>query len=368
MNKKISFLILFCLLVIKSLATNMMDVKSTSLEISDIKWVYLQFSSDVKYADMGTEDIQVEITKIPSIIRIKSQVAVFEKTSITIITLDGIVHTFDLHYHQNPSFIACQVNGNELTAINPYPIELSHRQTSHIIFPTKVLDIQSGNENVIADYAEEIDNIIKCKSISEGFISFDETSLTIITEDKIIYPFLVTYKIDPELVNIQMTDGSHQQNAIFSYLSINEPQMQNFGKQIIEKGSVIKNIGSISDKIFFSLYGIYVKNDVMMLYLNIENNSKIDYEIDFIKCYVTNKKTNRKQSYQADEKEPLFTYSQPDRKIIPINNKEAIIFFYKKFTIPNKHNLRIELFEKNGGRHLKFTVSHKNLLQAKHLE
>ena len=369
MSKSITFLSLFLLFISMDLkSSSMVSVESTPLEISDIIWVYLQFNSDVKYADMGTEQIQVEISKVPSILRIKSNIINFNKTSITIITLDGKVHTYDLHYKQKPSNIAYQVTNKELHPINPYHIELSHQQTSHIIFPTKVIDIQSGNDLVIFDHAEEIDNIIKCKSISAGFESFDETSITVISEDKILYPFLVSYKEYPELINIQINDGIHKQEAIFSSLSINEPQIRDLGEKIVKKGCVINNIGTMDNKMSFSLLGIYVKDDVMMFYLNIENPTKIDYEIDFIKCYVINKKTNRKQSYQANEKEPLFTYSQPERKVIPANERQAIVFFFRKFTIPNKHKILVELFEKNGGRHLKFSIPYKNLLQAKHLE
>lgn len=369
MNKITTLLALLLMLTTTEInSASMVSVESTPLEISDIKWVYLQFSSDVKYADMGTEQIQVEISKVPSIIRIKSNEFNFHQTSITVITLDGRVHTYDLHYQKDPSNIAYQVTNNELHPIEPFHIELSHRQTSHIIFPSKVIDIQSGNDQVIFDHAEEIDNIIKCKSISAGFESFEETSITIISEEKVLYPFLVKYKEYPNLINIQMTDGQHKQEAIFSSLSINEPQLQNMGKKIIEKGCIIKNIGTMNHKMAFSLFGIYVKEEVMMFFLNIENPSKIDYEIDFIKCYIINKKTNRKQSYQANEKEPLFTYTQPERKTIPANEKQPIVFFFKKFTIPNKHKIHVELFEKNGGRHLKFAIPYKKLLQAKHLE
>ena len=369
MNKFISILALLLLLTSTDIySASMVSVESIPLEISNIKWVYLQFNSNVKYADMGTEQIQVEISKVPSIIRIKSNETYFPQTSITVITLDGRVHTYDLHYKKDPSNIAYQVTNDELHSIEPYHIELSHRQTSHIIFPSKVIDIQSGNDQVIFDHAEEIDNIIKCKSISAGFESFEETSITVISEEKVLYPFLVRYKEYPNLINIQMIDGQHKQDAIFSSLSINEPEMQNMGEKIIEKGCIIKNIGTMDNKMTFSLFGIYVKDDVMMFYLNIENPTKIDYEIDFIKCYIINKKTNKKQAYQANEKEPLFTYTQPERKIIPANEKQPIIFFYKKFTIPNKHKIHVELFEKNGGRHLKFTIPYKKLLQAKHLE
>ncbi|MEE3483477.1 MAG: conjugative transposon protein TraN [Bacteroidales bacterium] len=346
---------------------HIVNVKGVPLQISDVKWVYLQFASDVKYADMGTSEIVVESTNVPSILRIKSNVPIFEKTCITVITFDGLVHSFDLQYHQNPDVIAYQVKNKEMIPINSYHIELSHTQTTHIIFPTKVIDIGSGHSNVIAECAESIDNIIKCKSITAGFPHYKETSLTIITHDKTIYPFIIRYNEYPSMVNIQMSESEQPTEAIFSSISINEPEMQTIGEEIIQKGCGLRNYGSIEGKMSFSLYNIYVKNDVMMFHLHIENLSKVDYEVDFIKSYIVNKKTTKKRSYQADEKNPLFTYSQPNHSLIKAKQQQSVVLFFKRFTIPNKHNLFFELFEKNGGRHLKFTIPYRLLLQASQL-
>ena len=346
----------------------MNGLKSDELPVSDVKWVYLKFSSDVKYADMGSDDIVLEKTNVPSILRVKSEVTAFEKTTVTVITLDGIVHTYALVYQLSPVSIAYTISKDGMIPIPSKSIELSHRQTSHIIFPERVLDVKTGCDSIIADWADGIDNIIKCRTISHGFDYFEETSLTLITESHEVFPFVVTYKEYPEVVNLNFQEkGDEKSEAIFSSLSINEPAMQEYGEQVVAKGYDVRNLGVIKDKMSFSLYGIYVHEDVMMFYLSVENQAKIDYEIDFIKSYIVNKKTTKNQAYQADEKVPLFTYRANVSDVIPANGKYAVVFFFKRFTIPDKHSLYFEVFEKNGGRHLKFTVPHKSLLEAKTL-
>jgi hypothetical protein len=143
--------------------------------------------------------------------------------------------------------------------------------------------------------------------------------------------------------------------------------MRTYAKQVLNKGCVLRNIGDYRDKMSFSIYGIYVKEDVMMFYLNMENLSKVDYEVDFIKNYIVNKKTTKKQAYQADEKIPLFVYEESENQLIPARESKSVVLFFKRFTIPRKHNMYFELFERNGGRHLKFTLSNKTLLDAKKL-
>ena len=172
-------------------------------------------------------------------------------------------------------------------------MDLSHRQTSHIVFPTKILDVTVGSDSIIADLADGIDNIIKCKSLSAGFDYFEESSLTIITEDHSIYPFVIKYEEYPEIINYHLAGENTRSDALFSSLSINEPAMQSCGQKVLDQGCVLRNYGVINNKMSFSLQGIFVHEDVMMFSIAVDNMSKIDYEIDFIKNYVINKKTTK---------------------------------------------------------------------------
>ena len=364
-NRKLYLCIFFCFYFPALFAVNLVGSKTDSLEISDTKWLYLKFNSDIKYADMGTEDIRIEKSVIPSILRIKSEIPYFESTSITIITMDGIVHTFILNYGTNLPFIAFQVS-DVRSEIPFYEIELSHKQTSHLIFDKKVVEVSAGVDTIIAEQAEGIDNVIKCKSIASGFESFDETSLTIVTEDGNLYPFVITYKESPDVVNYNISNES-QVEAIFSDYSLREPEMKNLAKKILKEGTQLRNLGVMENKMVFGLRSIFVHNDVMMFFLDVQNNSQVDYEIDFIKSYVINKRTSKKQAFQTDEKSPIYIYSESVSERIAAKGSYSVVFFFRRFTIPDKHNLFFELFEKNGGRHIKFTVPNKVLLNAKHL-
>ena len=142
-NRKLYLCIFFCFYFPALFAVNLVGSKTDSLEISDTKWLYLKFNSDIKYADMGTEDIRIEKSVIPSILRIKSEIPYFESTSITIITMDGIVHTFKLNYGTNLPFIAFQVS-DVRSEIPFYATVLSHKQTSHLIFDKKVVEVSAG--------------------------------------------------------------------------------------------------------------------------------------------------------------------------------------------------------------------------------
>ena len=76
MIKKLLFTILSILYICNPVLSQSttVGVGKISLEISDTKWVYLKFPAKIKYADMGTDDILVEKTKVDNILRVKSVV------------------------------------------------------------------------------------------------------------------------------------------------------------------------------------------------------------------------------------------------------------------------------------------------------
>jgi hypothetical protein len=53
---------------------------------------------------------------------------------------------------------------------------------------------------------------------------------------------------------------------------------------------------------------------------------------------------------------------------LPAHHLQERVLFFNRFTIPKQRMLYFELFEKNGGRHLLFPVSNKELLKARKLQ
>ncbi|MBR5373272.1 MAG: DUF4138 domain-containing protein [Paludibacteraceae bacterium] len=340
------------------------------LGVSDVKWVYLKFKSDISNIDHGTDDIQIERTSVSSIARIRSRVPRFVETHVTFITKDGEVHTFHVHYEQNPGVVAANVRGKTLgeeDVIRPLKVELSDDRTSHITFPHKVVDMSVGCDSAIIDHVPNTDNMVMAKCYPYDTNLFKETSLTVVTEDKNIYAFDVVYKEVPEVLNFSVDDAD-KRGTVFSVINVNETDMRTLGELVISKGAQM-NRGIMDGKMTFALQGIFIKDDVAMFHLAIANGSQIDYDIDFIKCYITNRKNLKKQAMQIDDITPLYEFVQNDKSLfVPANSTYHTVLFFKRFTIPDKHNLFFEVFEKNGGRHLQFTISNHDLLSAKVLK
>lgn len=371
-------LLLFPVLSVMAESLNQKGAKKIRLDISDVKWVYLQFPAKINYVDMGTEDIVAEkVADVENILRIKSEIPVFENTTLTAITKDGKIYTLDLYYKKNPQSIALNMKEIKDSITNDHylnesKIELSSIRTSHISYSgnEKVIDVTVGSDSIIAGKITDLNNVVQAKRIGE-FDVLNETSLHVVTKDgngKIrIYPHIITANENPQNVNITI-NTTEEDKATFSLASMNEVEMDAYGEAVVKQGTILNNIGVSSNKMLFCLRGLFIKDDILMFHLYLQNNSQIPYEIEFIRSYIQNKKKGKKQTSQDIEKVPIYVYKTNESELVDGNSGYSAVFFFQRFTVPDKHQFYFEAFEKNGGRHLKFTASNREILDARKIE
>ena len=363
MKRKVFFMI-FMAFHLLCLAQN--GIKPIRFKMNDRKYMFLQFPSEIRYADMGSQDLTAEKCQ-NTVLKLKAEIPYFDKTNLSVVTTDGKYYSFIVEYDPAPSFIAVRMEGvkdtiGENNVIPSTNIEVSDLNTTHIILPTKVVDIAIGHEEVISEKAEEIDNIVKIKSAVDENEEFFQTSVTVVTADGNIYPMVVDYAKNPKRMSISFAkDG----NAMFQGVNVNDENMRKMSEWIIERGQFINDLGNEDYKMVFQLYSIFTDQDVIAFHLRAHNSSKIDYAIDFVKAYIADKKITKKTAMQEEEIYPIYSYYSDAGRVIHGRNDIDIVLFYKKFTIPQKRILYFELFEENGGRHIKFTAPNKAIIKAK---
>ena len=364
-------LALLILIVCATSACAQSNIKPISLKMNDIKYLLLDFPAEIKYADLGSEDVVAEKSVHGNILKIKAGIPYFEKTNISVVTTDGKYHSFVVEYDANPKYLAIRMKEvkdsiSERDIIKSTHIEVSDMKTSHLIFPGKVDEICLGSDNIISEKAERIDNIVKVKSTTDNVDEFLQTSITIVTEDGKIYPMTVDYNKSPNQMSISF--GDQKNKAFFRGVNVNDESMEQMAKWILEQGMKINSIGSQDFKMTFQLNSIYTDQDIIAFNLHIINNSRIDYGIDFVKAYIRDKKISKKTAMQEDEINPIYAYYTDQEKVIHGKGDYNVVLFYKKFTIPEKRILFFELFEANGGRHIKFSAPNRSIIKAEVIE
>lgn len=257
--------------------------------------------------------------------------------------------------------------------IPSYYLEVTYDKTVHLIFPSAISYIDLGSSNIIAGKADGAENVLRVKAAVKDFK--EETNFSVITDEGCFYSFIVDYAENPSKLNIEMKDFIHDgkrvnrpNNSMEIYLSELgdvSPQIVQMAMEKIYKTNrkKIKNVKSNQFGIEFMLRGIFSHNGMLYLHTEIKNTTDIPYDIDFLVFKIVDKKVAKRTAIQETIIKPVRAYNH--LTCVSGKTSECTVFAFEKFTIPDKKQLVVELFEKNGGRHQRFAIKNGDLTKAR---
>ena len=256
--------------------------------------------------------------------------------------------------------------------IPPHALEVAFNKTTHVIFPSEIVYVDLGDENLVAGLADGAKNVLRVKSAVKSFKT--ETNLTVITDDGCFFTFNVKFAKEPLLLNIEMTDFIHDGEAVNRPNNAQEIYLERLGQEspmlvkLIMKSIYkqnrreIKHIGSKRFGVQFILKSIYTNNGLLYFHTELKNTSNIAFDIDYISFKIVDKKVVKRTAMQEQVLEPL----RAQNYVTVVNGKksERTVFALEKFTIPDDKQLVIEVAEKEGGRNQSFVVENGDIVRA----
>lgn len=253
--------------------------------------------------------------------------------------------------------------------LEPFKLEVTYNKTTHLIFPSPIRYVDLGSENLIANKAEDVGNVLRIKAGINGFE--EETNFSVITQDGKFYNFDVLYSPYPNTLNYdllklrQTQEKEYSTDVQFEELkgnssSLNEAIM----KTLYENPKrTITHIGTKSFGILFLLKSLYVYEAKFYFIFQMTNKSNISYDIDFINFKIADKKNLKRTIIQEKILTPLRIY--PIINAVSNQASSNVLYLLDQFTLFDDQILEIEVFEKNGGRHQKIEVENIDLINAK---
>jgi conjugative transposon TraN protein len=340
------------------------------------KTLHIVFPSEIKYFDNGSDNIAAApADNVPNVLRIKAQEEDFAGvTNVSVVCADGLFYSYAVSYIAEPEITAINALKpapvlNPDDVILPYKLQVSNKRT-HLIFPTKVIYIDLGSPSISVEKVTTATNIIKVFIPDSIPVPFPETNLTAITEDNKLYTFNVSYSETPESYNILVGAETEAQKpgnalAIFDNNKLNDTDLKSLGERCIESSRKIYHLGIAQNSMNFTIDNIFIRENLIFFVLSIENKSNISYDIDFTKFMVKDKKRLKKTAVQETELIPVHTHNY--KSVIEGKQSNRFVFVFEKFTIPDKKILTGEMYEKNGGRHMKITIENSDIINSKTL-
>ncbi|MCU7618448.1 conjugative transposon protein TraN [Chryseobacterium sp. PBS4-4] len=253
--------------------------------------------------------------------------------------------------------------------LEPYKMEVTYNKTTHLIFPSPIRYVDLGSENLIANKAEDVGNVLRIKA---GIRDFEEeTNFSVITQDGKFYNFDVFYSSYPDTLNYDLLKLQRQHEKEYSTevlledlkgesASLTELLMKTLHEN--PKGS-IKHVGSKSFRIHFLLNSLYIHEGKFYFVLKLRNKSNLPYDIDFVSFKIIDKKNFKRTVVQDKVLTPIRQYLVT--KTINHQSDEKVVYLLDQFTLLEDQILEIEVYEREGGRHQKVRVKNKDLISAK---
>lgn len=259
-----------------------------------------------------------------------------------------------------------------------YPLGVSDLKTIHVVFPSEIKEVDAGTADVIAQITESFNNVLRIKANTNKH--FSETNLTVLTADGGLYSFITNYNPDPEVLNINIGNNLTSDVLSSKDLGINQFLKSNYliaalnqsaneikfsMQKANESKPFIRNTGVRNQTTSAFLKRVYTHNGMMYFSIEIFNDSEIAYSIDFIKLYIKDKQVLKRMTLQEEELKIADRF--PSDNILEAKTSNIICIATPIRTISEDKEFEIEVYEQNGGRHLRFSISPKIISKAKTL-
>ncbi len=254
------------------------------------------------------------------------------------------------------------VCSNSILAQKPLDtIYANDKKNVALFFPNPIRQGITGAEHFVFTYNREKEQFFGLLQAKPGV----ESNLLIINNDGSIFSYIVSYKKQLSKLNYFIPEskriGNERpiiENPIQKETLNNKANYyQRFCSYLVDRKQRIRRLKKRNEDITLRIENIVFDKEELYFVIEIENNSSLDYDLNFLNLSILTRKRGKKKSLQSIYKEPVFKYNVPLK--IKENETKKLVYVLSKFSISNERLVILELNEKNGERNLKLKVSNK---------
>lgn len=353
-------MLIMLLLPLNLAAQEQKTIGSETIYVTFDKTKHIVLPSQISNISYGREDFIVaeRVESVPNIVRITAQEENFSgNTNLSIICDDGSVYSYDIRYLPSGMLDTGNViyaTGSKQSRL--YDVAVNMSNTTQMFFPNDIIYCRQGNEETFG--IEYYNNML---TVSTTFESYPTSNLFVVDKEKNCYE--ITLHNDTASSYIYNFDDGRR---FIAHVDVNTIEMDNLIGQLHKKKRNIFSVGTIKNRFEMSLANLYVYDDYIFFVFDIKNFSNIDYDVDFLQCYLHDEKKTKRTVQQDVPYDPVdqkdFTNS------IKGKSENRFVLAFRKFTIPDDKVFVIEMFEKNGGRHMQLSIENVYILGAENLK
>lgn len=196
-----------------------------------------------------------------------------------------------------------------------------------------------------------------------------ESNLLVIDAGGSVYSYILKYKKQLSRLNhfVRSTERIGTEIRDIS-VTAKETELQkkqldkdthylNFCSYLLGRKQKIRRLKTRNQGILLSIENIVFNQNELYFVIQIENESSLDYDVNFLNLSVKTRQKGEKKSMQTLVKEPIFKYKTPVK--IKEGQSARLVYVFPKFSLSNDRHVLVELNEGRGERDLLLKVSHR---------
>lgn len=234
-----------------------------------------------------------------------------------------------------------------------------------LFFPEPIRQGITGSDNFVFTYNREKEQYFGLLQAKPG----KESNLLVVNRNGSIFSYIVRYKKQLSKLNyfipLSSSIGNEKPLVIESIQNVTSEESidnstyyyQKFGSYLLDRKQHIGRIKKRNEGIVLSVENIVFDKEELYFVIQIENNSALDYDLNFLDLSIETRQKGKRKSLQRLYQEPVYKHNLPTK----IAESETVRFIYvlPKFSLSNDRRAILELNEKDGERNIELKISHR---------
>jgi hypothetical protein len=232
-----------------------------------------------------------------------------------------------------------------------------------LFFPKPIRQGITGSDNFVFTYNREKEQYFGLLQAKPGV----ESNLLVLNGDGSIYSYILRYKKQLSKLNyfipLSNSIGNEKTKIDLPILPKEEQQLNNANyyfracRYLLNNKQPIRTLQKRNDGVVLSVKNIVFDKEELYFVIQIENNSTLDYDFNFLKLSVETRQKGKKKSLQRLYQEPIYTYNLPSK--IAEGKMIQFVYVLPKFSLSNYRRAVLEINEKDGERNIELKISHR---------
>lgn len=256
-----------------------------------------------------------------------------------------------------------------LVGLESKQVAITMNRMTSLIFPVGIKTGIKVSRDIAIQKVKGLENVLEVKALKQNFTP---TNVSVYCVDGKLYSFELYYLDSPSIVNYAIVNAPSGSRlgvvavpapvipVQLSGLPADEVTLSNDADSLARVGRFL-HCRTSDSRMRFRLKGIYIKDSLMWMALQVKNASQVPYRTDYLRMYVIDKKRGKRVAVQQVTIMPVYQH-------LPEQIASETVSFtvgFPLFTIADNKKIRLELAELDGGRTLKLEFTNKTLLKAR---